>query len=320
MTGRLGGLAVSVLLLQPLVVVAQERAALVVSGATGGGPFVERYASWRASLVSKLRDGFTLPPARLVVLAEAPGEGELEATREQLEAAVERLRATMGPSDLLLVVLMGHGSFDGADAKFNLVGPDLDALAWRELLDRLPGRQIVVNTASASFPFLEALSSPRRVVVTATDSAAQQFATVFGEYFIQGLDDPEADLDKNSRVSIWETFMFASARVRQYYEQRGQLATERPLIDDNGDGLGKEAGAPGPDGPAAGRTYFDAETPPPPTDPELAELYQRRATLEAQADELKLRKPLMPESDYAREFERLMIELARVSRAIRKKS
>jgi hypothetical protein len=48
-------------------------------------------------------------------------------------------------------------------------------------------------------------------------------------------------------------------------------------------------------------------------------LFQRRAALEIEVDELRLRKPLMPPADYAREFERVMIDLARVSREIRQK-
>ena len=39
----------------------------------------------------------------------------------------------------------------------------------------------------------------------------------------------------------------------------GQLATERPLLDDTGDGVGREAGAPGPDGAVAQVTYLQPE-------------------------------------------------------------
>ncbi len=49
--------------------------------------------------------------------------------------------------------------------------------------------------------------------------------------------------------------------MKQHYEQRGQLTTERALIDDNGDGVGREAEAPGPDGALARILYLDAEIP-----------------------------------------------------------
>jgi chorismate mutase len=175
-----------------------------------------------------------------------------------------------------------------------------------------------VNSAAASFPLLEHLAAPRRVVITATDSVAQRFDTVFPEYFIRALTDGSADLDKNGRVSVWEAFSAASLGVRRYYTQRGQLATERSLIDDDGDGVGREAGEDGKDGSAASRLYFDADTPgAAPTDEELLRLLQKRTTLQIDVDELKMRRQLMTPDEYRQEFERLMIALARVSRDIR---
>lgn len=312
------GLAV-VLLAASMPAAAQERYALVVSGASGAPAYAEKHDRWRTAVVDKLRRTLAFEPDHLVVLTETPTADEQPATRDGVQQAFARLQGLLRPPDLLLVVLIGHGTFDGSDAKFNLAGPDLDAREWNALVGRLPSRLVVVNTTGASFPFLSAVAGPRRVVITATDSAAQEFATVFPEYFAQALDDPGADIDKNGRVSLWETFMYVSAKVRQHYEQRGQLATERPLLDDNGDGIGKEAGAPGPDGPFASQTYLDATPSPAPSDPELVELLERRALLEAQVEELKTRKPLLAEAAYAREFERLMIDLATVSRAIRKK-
>jgi hypothetical protein len=310
---------VPALLAVPLVAAAQGRYALVVTGASGDPAYAEKHDQWRVALIEKLTRVFGFEPDHLLVLDEQPVAGDEPATRDGVQQAVARLQRVMRTDDLLVVVLIGHGTYDGADAKFNLVGPDLDAHEWAALLGRLPGRLVVVDTTGASFPFLAALGGPRRVVVTATDSPAQQFSTVFPEYFVGVLDDPASDIDKNGRVSMWEAFMAVSARVRQHYEQSGQLSTERPLLDDNGDGVGKEAGAPGPDGPLASQTYLDVQAVPDNADAELVELLQRRAMLEAQVEELKTRKPLLDESDYARAFEQLMIDLAKVGRAIRRK-
>jgi len=98
-----------------------------------------------------------------------------------------------------------------------------------------------------------------RVIITATDSAAQQFETVFPEFFIKAFEDPAADLDRNNRVSIWEAFTYASAGVRQWFEQKGQLPTERPLLDDTGAGIGREAQNPGTDGAVARVTYIEPD-------------------------------------------------------------
>jgi hypothetical protein len=191
---------------------------------------------------------------------------------------------------------------------------------WGALLKPIAGRVVVIDTTAASFPFLEHLAGPRRTVVTATDSVAQKFDTVFPEYFIRAWTDPGADIDKNGRVSVWEAFTAASLGVRRYYTQRGQLSTERALLDDDGDGVGREAGGDGKDGSASSRLYLDPDVPgAAPTDEALIALLQKRAALQIDVDELKQRRQLMTPEEYTQEFERLMLELARVSRDIRRR-
>jgi len=220
-----------------------------------------------------------------------------------------------------MLVLLGHGTFDGADAKFNLAGPDLSAGEWKGLLDGVPGRLVVVNTTESSFPFIEELSQRGRVVITATDSVAQRFATVFPEHFIRVLSDPAADLDKNGRLSIWEAFTAASAAVKAHYEQRGTLSTERPLLDDDGDRKGREADTPGEDGARARTVYFDEPvTAAVSTDATRAALERERASLEAQIEALKSRKDAMPEAEYQAALEQLLVQLAKIAQQIRQGS
>jgi hypothetical protein len=224
----------------------------------------------------------------------------------------------MTREDLLLIVLIGHGTADGIDAKFNLVGADLESAQWAELLAGLPGRVVVVNSTSASFPFMERLAGERRIVITATDSAAQRFDTVFPQYFVKAFQGDAADIDKNQRVSIWEAFAAATADVRRHYQRLGQLPTERALLDDNGDGVGREAAGTGGDGAAASLVYLDDPLPgAPPTDVALLKLLQKRAAIEAALDELNVRRSFLKPAEYQQEFERLMVELARVNRDIR---
>jgi len=220
------------------------------------------------------------------------------------------------------VLLIGHGtSLDGEEAKFNLVGPDLTATEWADLVKPIPGRVIFVDTTGASFPFLRRMAGRNRVVLTATDSAAQQFETVFPEYFLKAFDDVAADLDRNNRVSVWEAFTYASAGVRQWFEQKGQLPTERPLLDDTGAGVGREALNPGTDGAVARVTYLQPDAALAlPADTAVAVLVKRRAELETQLEELKARKESTPPAQYDADLEKLLIEIARVSVQIRTKS
>jgi len=302
---------------------AAERYALVVTGASGGDTYAKKYDRLRAAFEKTLRDTFGYPADQLVVLAEKEGDGvAARSTRENVQRILGDFRRRLTKDDQLLVLLMGHGTtMDGEDGKFNLVGPDLSAAEWSELLKSIPGRLVFVNTTSASFPFMHRVAGRGRIVLTATDSAAQQYETVFPEFFVKAFDDPAADTDKNGRVSIWEAFLYASAAVAQYFDQKGQLPTERALLDDTGAGIGREALTPGTDGAVARVTYLQPEAALTlPADAGLATLVRRQAALQAQIDALKARKESMPPDQYEAELEKLLVELARVSIQLRTKS
>jgi hypothetical protein len=300
---------------------ASDRYVLAVAGAPGSPEHAEAQSQWLDSLAAGLRGPLGLPEDHVIVLGGASAGAASPATADNVRAAVTRLRQRVGRGDLVAVVLIGHGTWDGEAAKFNLVGPDLDAGAWAELLAPIDAQVVFVNTTAASAPFLPALAGPRRVVVTATNSPLQRFDTVFPQFFVAALTDAEADLDKDERISVWEAFTFASVRVKRHYAQRGQLATERAVLDDTGDGQGKEAGDVGPDGAIASRTFLDAgPAVARAANPALSELLARRERLLADLDELKRKRSFMPSGDYDVELERLLVDIARVSREIRRQS
>lgn len=242
----------------------------------------------------------------------------IPATRDNVRATLSKLAQDMKREDVAMIVLFGHSTFDGVDAKFNLVGPDLEATEWERLVNALPGRVVFVNTTAASAPFMKRLASNGRVVITATDNPAQRYQTVFPEFFSRAFEASEVDLDKDNRVSIWEAFAYASAQVKQYYRQRGQLSVERPVLDDTGDGVGKESGESGPDGSIASRTFLDnSDDPGAGTGPALSELINRRNSLEADFDDLKRKRTFMPAGDYEKQRDQLLIEISRISHEIR---
>lgn len=298
---------------------AAERYAVIVSGASGGEQYTEQQQKWRDNLAASLKARFVFADANLVILDEA-GEASSKSTADNVRRVFGDLGRRVTRDDTVFLVLLGHGTFDGTDAKFNLVGPDLRAGDWKGLLDALAGRVVVVNTTEASFPFLEELSARGRVVITATDSAMQRFATVFPEYFILALADVASDLDRNGRVSIWEAFAAASTGVRRHYEQRGQLSTERPLLDDNGDRVGRDAEAPGEDGTIARTIFLDPAPGTGAADAAVAALERQRVVLEAQIEDLKTRKAAMSEAEYQAELEKLLVQLAKIAQQIRQGS
>ncbi len=302
----------------PDLAAADERYALVVSGASGTEKFAENQKTWVSSLQSTLQKHLGFAADRIIVLAEGAGESDL-ANRANVMRTLTMLKPKLAADDTLLVVLLGHGTYDGTAAKFNLVGPDMDSREWKASLDGIAARLVFVNTTSSSFEFVQTLSGKNRIVIAATDSSAQKYATVFPQYFIEALtDQAKADNDKNGRLSVWEAFTYASQAVKQAFEQKGTLVTERSIIDDNGDGVGKEATATAAgDGVLARTTFLDAAPAATSANAAVAALDKRRIAIEVEIEQLKARKGEMPAGQYEEEFERLAIELAKISAQIR---
>jgi hypothetical protein len=273
-----------------------------VSGAAGGEKFAENQKKWVASLQSILQKPYGFASDHITVLSE----GGTAATKENVVRTLTALKPKLTADDTLIVVLFGHGTFDGTAAKYNLVGPDMDSKEWNDALQGIAGRLVFVNTASASFPFVQQLAGKNRIIVAATDSPAQKYATVFPQYFIEALEQQaKADNDKNGRLSVWEAFTYAGQAVKQSFDQKGTLVTERSVIDDGANGV------------LAKTTFLDLPPASTSANPAIAALEKRRIAIEAEIEQLKGRKGEMPAGQYEEEFERLAIELAKISAQIR---
>ena len=221
-------------------------------------------------------------------------------------------------------MLIGHGTYDGREAKFNLRGPDMTDLELSEWLEPYKRPVVIINCASASGPFINRLSGNNRVVVTATKSGYETNFARFGQYLAEAIADEHADLDKDGQVSLLEAFLTGSSRVDEYYRTHSQLATEHSLLDDNGDKLGtppnwfrgvratqraKDGAAL--DGIRAHQLHLI------PSDRERgipAEVRQRRDQLELSIAALRDQKGKLGEEEYYLRLEKLMVELARLYR------
>ncbi len=215
--------------------------------------------------------------------------------------------------DDLWLVWIGHGSFDGRTANFNLRGKDIDPAAVKELLKPFTRRLVILNLFSASHPFLAPLAGKDRVIVCAARSPGERNYSRFGEKFADALTDPGADLDLNGSLSLLEATLHASANTRAFYEDAQRVLQEHAVIDDNGDGkatstdrfkgLRAEAGS---DGPLAREIYLIAAS----ADPLSPQAKEARANLEASIDALRKRKSTMKEEEYYILLESLMREMA----------
>jgi Peptidase C13 family len=296
----------------------------VIVGLAGDPEFGELYGKWGASLVDAATTRFGIPKARVQYLNEKPETDQARitgrSTRDEIVKTFGKL-ASAAPEDVIFVVLIGHGTFDGRVAKFNLPGPDMTAADFEPLVKQLAPRRVVfINTGSASGPFIEALSGPGRTIVTATRNGRESFATIFGGYFVDALTSDGADADKNHKVSVLEAFEFARREVATAYERQGIMLTEHALLDDSGDKEGSpQPTADGKEGRVAALLSLGTagQGDPLPADPALRAMHEERRALERKVESLRLMKDSMDPQRYAAELEKVVTELALKSRQIR---
>jgi len=246
----------------------------------------------------------------------------VQASKAKLKDTFEQIAREAKAEDNLVVTLIGHGTFDGTDYKFNLTGPDVTAkelAMW--MLPVLAKRQLLVNTTSASGGSLADLKQDGRTVITATKSGTEKLSTVFPRFWLEALRDPQADADKNDVISALEAYRYAESKTTKYYESNKRLATEHPMIADTA----STAGFRTPD-PLKGEAMVAMRMPVivfgtlqnAAKTPEKQALLRQRETLEQQIDNLKLRKAAMAADQYRLELRNLLLQVARVQQELDK--
>jgi len=292
---------------------------VLVLGAAGEKEFADQFNDWLGLWESNAQSAH-LP---LITIGRSETNEDAQPDKELLRTTLEQQ-----PKDglaALWLILVGHGTFDGQEAKFNLRGPDVTAAELAEWLKPFHRPLAIINTASASGPFLNKLSAPDRVIITATRSGSEQNFARFGGFLSEAIGDPKADLDKDGQTSLLEAYLMAARKLADFYESEGRLATEHALLDDNGDGLGTppdwfrgiravkraQDGAP-PDGLRAHQWHLlpsSTESALPP------EIRARRDALELSIASLRDNKTGLPEKEYYNRLEPLLLEIARLYEA-----
>jgi len=295
---------------RPRSQVDQNKFAVIINGAGGEPAYAKQFEQWTGELRTALADRFGFGGTNVIVLPRA--------TAEQVKTAFTQLKSQLDTNNVVFVFLIGHGSFDGKESKFNLVGPDLAATDYNALLSALPTKRVVVlNMASASGEFAKSLSAKGRIVITATKSGQETNATRFPGFFIAALNAADADTDQDGHTSVLETFVYANRLTADFYTRAGRLATEHALLEDNGDGVGREK-AEGGEGLLARATYLDSlNVNEAAANAATGKLLKERTRLEAEIEQLIARKGNMAEAEYEATLERLFIELAKVNRSIK---
>lgn len=293
---------------------------LVVVGAEGSAEYGQQFSVWAARWSDTAKRAHA--EVAQIGLVEVGSESDRDQLKKRLAEAAgsgDACRSQAGP---LWLILIGHGTFDGKLARFNLRGPDVAASELADWLKPIERPIAIINCASSSGPFLSELSGPNRVVVTATRSGHEYNIARFGDFLSAAISDPKADLDKDEQTSLLEAFLLASSRVREFYASEGRLMTEHALLDDNGDKLGTPAdwfqgvravrsakSGAAVDGLRAARLHLVRSA----REEQLpAETRERRDHLEQELADLRVRKPQLSEDEYLGLIEPLLVELAKL--------
>jgi hypothetical protein len=277
----------------------------------GGEPDYEQRFTAAAKDLDKV---FRVADSRAHVSTLTGAEATASQLKETLAAVAREARA----EDDFVLILIGHGSFDGAEYKFNLVGPDVTAGEIAAMCDRIPARrQLIVDTTSASGGAIPALERPGRAVIAATKSGTEKNATVFARYWVEALQDPAADTDKSDSISAIEAFHYAATKTTAFYDSQKRLATEHAVFDDVGHGEPvREAG----NGQGALMSNFTlmrlGSSLQAANDPAKRELLAKKEELEEKIDTLKYQKAAMDPADYKKQLMSTLLELAKVQEGL----
>jgi len=282
------------LLLLPALTFA-ELHVLVIEGLPGDQVYAEQFDRQVTAISTALRSVTETERVRVFRSDDV--------SRDAVLGHLRSLQSEVRSSDQFALFLIGHGSYDDVEYKFNIPGPDLTGEDIAASHDELPiTNQLFINTSSSSGAIADLVASDDRIVVLATRSGAERHATRFGNYFAVALSDPSADIDKNGRISVEEAFRFAERQVSDYFERNDQLATEHATLD----------------GARAERVVLArlSGAQPNVVDTALGELIADRDALNADIEALRFARDDMPPADYQSALLQRMLELARVEDAI----
>jgi len=226
------------------------------------------------------------------------------AERDYILRHFSELGSRMSEDDRALVYLIGHGSFDGEQYKFNIPGPDIDHDDIKAILGGLPGQNhFLLNTSSSSGALLQELSDEGHIIITATRSGNERNAPEFGVFFAEALSNDEADLNKNNTISAEEAFNYAERQVVEFFSRGGQLATEHPQI--RGENAGNFILA-----------RISSSIPEDDDNPVIARLRAQQLEIDQQIESLQLRRNDFSAQEYIEQLQALVLESARINQQI----
>ncbi len=285
-----------------------------VAGLGGEPDYEQRFAALAVDL-DRIERGIGTT-AHVATLSGPP------ATRQHLQQALGDIAGQAHADDVLVITLIGHGSFDGTQYKFNLPGPDVSAEQLASWCEQIPAaRQLIINTTSASGGSVKALQRHDRVVIAATKSGTEKNATVFARYWVEALQDPGADTDKNQIITGLEAFQYAMRKTAAFYETQKRLATEHAVFEEGGKTAPvRDAVADGDAGRmlASFALVHLGNSAERATDPARLALLKQKEQLEQKIDLVKYQRAAMSPEEYRTQLSQALVALAKVQQELDK--
>ena len=305
---RIAMLSLLVLFLVPSLGLA-DSSALIIQGVGGSDEYTAKFAKWAMGTHNVLIEEFGFAKDHVVVIA-----GD-ESRKAAVEKAFEDFKKQVKPDDTFILFLIGHGSFD-TDYKLNIMGQDLTGAEYGKLIDSLkPGRSIIVGGTTASGGLFESMSARNRIIVAAARSGEKEEG-MFYEHFLAGMKGLAADENKDKKISVWEAFKFASAGIERVYKEQTRLQTEHPGLSANG-APQVASNTSEQEAPVLARvTSLNADRVATVSDPRLQALLTEKRAIEQRIETLRLDKNLLPEAEYDKRLEDLIVELTRKNQQI----
>lgn len=283
---------------------------LTVAGLGGEPEYEQRFAGW-ASDLNKALTGEA--GAKVDTLSGK------DATKANIQAKLSAIATQAKADDTLMVVFIGHGSFDDIDYKLNIPGQDISATELNDALNKIAARQAIILTTSGSGGAIKKLQKDKRVIISATKAGSERNATVFARFWVEAFRDASADTDKNQTLTALEAYKYAKVKTKDYFDTLKRLATEHPLLEDTGKGEGEaDPSAGNGQGLVAGRfplMHLGSATAIAAT-PAKQALIKRKDELETSIDELKYKKAAMDLPAYNKQMQGLLLELAKVQASL----
>ncbi|MBI1746133.1 MAG: caspase family protein [Acidobacteria bacterium] len=304
-----------------------QKHAVLIGSAGGDAVYSKKHWELLSGMHRVLTEKMDFAPEQIYLLFEDASRDPkiigARSTKVEVEKLFRALATKLGGEDLLFVLIIGHGTYDGEVSKINLPGPDITDGDLALMVKMVKAKyRVIVNATSASGEFVKTLSGHNTVVITATKSGWEKTDTRFPKFFVEAFETAESDANKDDMVSLAEAYEYAVRKVEQAFKNEGMLVTEHALLEDRGHGPGQHTleGQSAAGALARRLNLGGAAASAGVTDPQLKRLFAERREVENRIAALKARKSEMAAVQYQTEFESLAVQLAKLSRQIRQAS